>query len=192
MEQNKEKINKFSKGVVTASKVGKIFSIIGIVGCVIALIFIAITAFAFDPMVEYIKAHPETLGNIEINIGESGNIILIIADKITLGELVDNKPLMMNMLGSGAIECVEGLISCVITLVLMNLVKGMFEKLEKAESPFNTELNSDLKKSFIAITILVLFNASWIIALIVGLMLAVVYYLYQYGASLQKDVDETI
>ncbi len=192
MEQNKEKINKFSRGVVGASKVGKVFSIIGIVGCIIGLIFITITAIAYDPFIEYVKAHPDTLGSIEINIGESGNIVLIVADKITLGELIDNKPLMMNMLGSGAIECVEGLISCIITLILMVLVKNMFEKLEKSESPFNTELNNDLKKAFIAITILVLINASWIIALIVGLMLAVVYYLYQYGASLQKDVDETI
>ena len=192
MEQNKEKINKFSRGVVGISKVGKICAIIGIVGCAIALIFLAIAAFAYDPFVEYVRANPDTIGNIEINLGEKGNLILVVFDKITLGELIEHKELMMTTLGDAAIECVEGLVSCIITLILMNFIKGMFEKLEKSESPFNTDLNKDLKKSFIALTLLVLINASWIVAAIVGLTLVIVYYLYQYGTSLQKDVDETI
>lgn len=189
---SKEKINKFSKSMVTVTKVGKIFSIIGIVGCAIALVMLGVAAIQYDWFLEYLKANPDTVGNLEINLSESGNVFVVMFDKLTLLDLWQNKDLAIAVLEDAAVECFGGLITCIITLILMNLIKGIFVKLEKSESPFNTELNKDLKKSFIAITILVLFNASWIVALIVGLTLLVVYYLYQYGASLQKDVDETI
>lgn len=192
MEQNKERINKFSKGIVNVAKVGKILSIVGLVFCVIGLICIGVTAIAYDPVLDYIRANPNTMGAIEINLSESSHIYIALFDKTTLLELFENKDLALRVLGNAAIDCIEGAVTCAITLVLMNLIKSMFLKLENADSPFNTELNGDLKKSFIGITILVLINSTVVVALIVGLVLVVVYYLYQYGASLQKDVDETI
>lgn len=192
MEQNKEKINKYSTVITKITKVAKILSIVGLVFCVLGLIFVGLAALNFDAIYDYVKANPKVMGELEIGISESKHFFITITDKTTLMELVDNKDLMMTVLGNSALDCLQGLVVCAITGFLMNTVGKLFAKLENAETPFTTELNKDLKESFIGITLLVLVTGDFVVAAIVGLALVVVYYLYQYGATLQKDVDETI
>jgi len=192
MEQNKLKINKYSNVIVKITKVAKILSIVGLVFCVIGAIFMGVFALCYEDVLQYVQANPDTMGTIEITVSESNHLFFSISDKKTLLEIISNKDLAMEVFKNSALDCIEGVFTCLITFILMNITGRMFTKLEKLETPFSTEINKDLKDSFIGITLLVLVNGGFVVAAIVGLALAVVYYLYQYGATLQKDVDETI
>lgn len=191
MEIEKEKVKKVSKTILTILKVVKILTIIGIVCCSIGMICSFVSIAFLDEMKEWIVLNQDAAQKIQITINSGSNIVQI-KENISLYDAYTKGYVSAKTFLFFAGECFGGLVSTSITLVLSIFISKIFKGIMEKESPFDASLEKDLKVSFIAITILVLFNSDFLIAVIVGLSLLCFYYLYKYGVSLQKESDETL
>ena len=90
------------------------------------------------------------------------------------------------------VTCMIGAAYCVITLVILSILKSVFSTLMTKENPFSDKIFSKIKITFIIITVSVLISIGGGCALIAGLLFWCIYSILKYGAALQTEIDETL
>ena len=82
--------------------------------------------------------------------------------------------------------------TCIVIAVILSFIKKIFTSLETENNPFSDKCMSQIKVSFIVIFITSLLSMSLGVTIIVGLILYCIYSIFEYGAALQTEIDETL
>ena len=91
-----------------------------------------------------------------------------------------------------AIQTVIGIVMCIISAVIIEMLRGAFVCMCKEDTPFSDAVMKKLRIAFI-IMIVCLFLGVGLGAGIIGmLVLWCIYSILEYGAALQTEVDETL
>lgn len=185
MNEQNTKLESIKKRCLTAEKIVKILRGLVIAGAVIALIcgFI-ITGCADTVNPELVKQVESGNMTIETSIRFQGIFKLF----IPLNEYYAPND-YAHPLG---ISCI--VIGCVFILeaVILTFIIKIFTILKEENNPFSERSMKQLKTSFIAITVTVFLTSSIGPGLIVGLILFCIYSIFEYGAALQTEIDETL
>ena len=83
-------------------------------------------------------------------------------------------------------------LTCLVVAVILTFIKKIFTILEKENNPFSDKCMNQIKISFIVITVTSLLSMSVGVAVITGLILYCIYSIFEYGAALQTEIDETL
>ncbi len=81
---------------------------------------------------------------------------------------------------------------CVMIAVILTFIIRIFAILREESNPFSEKCMKQLKISFIAITVTVFLTSSIGPGFITALILFCVYSIFEYGAVLQTQIDETL
>ncbi len=185
--QDKQKVQKISQGVYKTLKVLKIvFLVVAIVLMALAIVCAILGATG---VFERVYDHYPKLGEIRVaEIFDDYDI-----DKFagyTVKDVYDEGNLdLLSYIFAGLIFA-EGVKVLVGFFILWYFIPT-FEILSKSETPFTREISKRLKVTFILITILVLVEGA-LIGVLVGAILACLYYMYSYGCQLQENEDQTL
>ena len=183
-EQNK-KLETLKKRCVIASKVVTVFQIITIVGVVIAFIagiYLFTSANEVNPQIH--EAIDAGYLDLDTDLEYHGIAELRV-------ELQDYYPAddYAHPLG---ITCMIAACTCVMVAVILIFIKKIFSIIEKENNPFSDNCLKQLKASFIIIAITAFLTLSIGFGIITSLILFCIYSIFQYGAALQTEIDETL
>ncbi|MBP5701847.1 MAG: hypothetical protein J6W85_05365 [Lachnospiraceae bacterium] len=90
------------------------------------------------------------------------------------------------------ITCMIAGFTCLVVAVILTFIKKIFTSLETENTPFSEKCMKQIKVSFIVIGITSLMSMSLGVTIIVGLILYCIYSIFEYGAALQTEIDETL
>ncbi|MBO4883113.1 MAG: hypothetical protein J5570_06370 [Lachnospiraceae bacterium] len=90
------------------------------------------------------------------------------------------------------ITCFIAGFTCIVIAVILSFIRKIFTSLETENTPFSEKCMSQIKVSFIVIFITSLLSLSLGVTIIVGLILYCIYSIFEYGAALQTEIDETL
>lgn len=186
--ENKQKIQEVSSKAVKLLTIIKRLLIVLIIILSISTFVLMIASFT-DLLYNLINNNLDIYGTIEIRLQESVGFVST-SRVITLDQVINND-LFYDLMGEMLAKSFVVLSNLIISLVLVNLFRGLFNKMKDLESPFSLELVKSIKAVFIATSILVFINAQ-LIGIIVALTLSCFYFLYKYGCELQEQYDETL
>ena len=160
-----DKIRKTAKPIAIIAKILEVFAWIAAIGMGVGTILLV----AQGSSVDYAEFVSETTHFPGVVIDASG------------------APTAANIIAIGAIMVAF----FVLAIILMRFVRKTFKLLAGGESPFSAEVLKKFKAMAIVLFIIVLLN-DIITGIVVGLALWTLYSVFQYGASLQTEVDETL
>jgi hypothetical protein len=183
-EQNK-KLETLKKRCVIASKVVTVFQIIIIVGTVIAFIaggYLFASAGDVNPQIH--EAIEAGYLDLETNLQYHGLFELCI-------NVQDYYPAndYAHPLG---ITCMVAACTCAMVAVILTFTKKIFTIIDKENNPFSDNCLKQLKISFIIIAITAFLTLSVGFGIVTSLILFCIYSIFQYGAALQTEIDETL
>lgn len=166
MNNQKQKIQKLSRVVcklITAAFV--IFIIVGVM---------QIISYA---VIKYDLPYIFKLGNMHVVLP------VILTNNINIGDTSINIPefLQNNMLG---------IAGTVITLIILSFAKKFFKLLRDDGTPFREDVVNALHKMAIALCVLGIFNG--IEVLLAALVVYVLSLIFEYGCTLQNEIDTTL
>ena len=90
------------------------------------------------------------------------------------------------------ISCFVACCTCVAVIVVITLIKKIFTILKEENTPFSEKCMNQIKVSFIVITVCAVLTVSGGSGIIIGLVLFCIYSIFEYGAALQTEIDETL
>lgn len=183
MSNTMTSLDNVRKSCKTASTVVKVVSIFVRIGMILAFLGAGILFALHDKLDEAIAADPSFSANISVSIAAS-NISLDSA----LQEFIDNG---QYAIAYGTVCIVAGL-ALVFMLIVLRMIRRIFTSILNSESPFSNEVIVNLKKSFILLTIFLCIACGLGIAVFIGVFFWCIYTIFQYGAQLQKEADETL
>lgn len=186
--ESKEKLKRVASGL---SKVLKVVKIILIVVSVIALIE-AVVFFILggtDYITKIYEAHESKLANIKVEY-DNDKFIFIKYNYVYLKDLYVNGDLDKLILGYG-VETLAAAINFAVFALVCHYIRKVFVLLRDNENPFDVSMLKPLKIMFVLITILIIFK-NLIIGIIVGGLLACLYFIYLYGCCMQEEDDHTL
>ena len=185
MNEQMVKLEAIKKRCHTASKV------LGIIrGFIIAITVIVLLAgiliFAYSNVInpELIKATEEGYLNLNSQINYNGpfNFMIDLNDKFG----PDNQAATLWL------TCMIAGFASLVVAIILTFIKNIFTCLEKENNPFSEKCMKQIKISFIVITVTSLLSSSLGVTIIVGLILYCIYSIFEYGAALQTEIDETL
>ena len=183
-EQNK-KLETLKKRCVIANKVVSVFQIIIIVGTVIAFIagiYLFTKADEVNPQIhEGIEA-----GYLDIETDLQYHGLFELCVEVQDYYSADD---YAHPLG---ITCIVAACTCVMVAVILIFIKKIFTIIEKENNPFSENCLKQLKISFIIIAITAFLTVSVGFGIVTSLILFCIYSIFQYGAALQTEIDETL
>lgn len=187
MREQELKLEKVKKSCNTARKVAKGFMIFFIV-CAVLCIAGAGIMFGFrDDVNKEIKAAIER-GDESININiedfESG----VFSFKVDQDKMIENGTYAETM----ALYVLTASIVCISVAIILGLVQRIFTVMREEGSPFGENVLKRIKAIFIAISIMVGLEIGLGVGLLAGLFFWCLYCILDYGAVLQREVDETL
>ena len=160
-----EKIRKTAKPIAIIAKVLEVFAWIAAIGMAVGTVFLV----AMGTSVDFAEFIEETVNFPGVMIDATG------------------APTVANVIAIGAVMVAF----FILAIILMRCVNKTFKLLSSGASPFSDEVLKKFKTMAIVLFIIVLLN-DVITGVIVGLALWTLYSIFQYGASLQTEVDETL
>ena len=185
MNEQMVKLEAIKKRCHTASKV------LGIIrGFIIAITVIVLLAgiliFAYSNVInpELVKATEEGYLNLNSQINYNGpfNFMIDLNDKFG----PDNQAATLWL------TCMIAGFASLVVAIILTFIKNIFTCLEKENNPFSEKCMKQIKISFIVITVTALLSMSLGVTIIVGLILYCIYSIFEYGAALQTEIDETL
>jgi len=166
MNKQKEKISKFSKALCTVISVTfVVFIVIGILQVLSWVITI------------WDLPHVFTIGDTRVILP------VILTNSIKIGDT--------NLIIPGFVKGnLVGITQTIVTLIILSFTKSFFKLLCDDGTPFRTDVVKALRKTAIAIVVLALFTGveGWIAAGVVY----VLYLIFEYGCTLQNEIDTTL
>ena len=94
-------------------------------------------------------------------------------------------------LGIG-ITCLFATLAVVCVVVILAFIKKIFTIIKEENSPFSEKCLKTIKISFIVITVATFLGGSIGVTLVTGFILFCIYSVFEYGAALQTEIDETL
>ncbi len=183
-EQNK-KLESLKKRCSTAAKVVTVFQIITIVGTVLAFIAGIYLFTAAE------KVNPQIIEGIEAGYLDLNTDLQYHGLFELCVEVQDYYPAndYAHPLG---ITCMVAACTCAMVAVILIFIKKIFTIIEKENNPFSENCLKQLKISFIIIAITAFLTLSAGFGIVTSFILFCIYSIFQYGAALQTEIDETL
>ena len=182
MTEQMKKLEAVKNRCATLAKIVGIFEVICIVLALItgtvALTFL-LRADKLNPMIE------EGISQGYINYDLSVNIGSVMGFSNLLPQNENYA------LGIG-ITCLFATIAVAFVVVILAFIKKIFTIIKEENSPFSDKCLKSIKISFIVITIATFLGGSIGVTLITGFILFCIYSVFEYGAALQAEIDETL
>lgn len=185
MNEQMIKLEAIKKRCHTASKV------LGIIrGFIIACAVIAMVSgsilFAYAEKInpELNRGIEEGYLDLNNNINYSGAFSFMVDLNSYFGPENQAAPL--------AITCFIACFTCIVIAIVLTFIRNIFTSLETENTPFSEKCMKQIKVSFIVIFITSLLSLSLGVTIIVGLILYCIYSIFEYGAALQTEIDETL
>ena len=82
--------------------------------------------------------------------------------------------------------------TCVMVAVILIFIKKIFTIIIEENSPFSERSLKTIKIGFIVITVITILGGSLGVTVITGFILFCIYSIFEYGAALQTEIDETL
>lgn len=83
-------------------------------------------------------------------------------------------------------------IAVIFVVIILAFIKKVFTIIKEENSPFSNKCLKTIKVSFIVITVATFLGGSFGVTLITGFILFCIYSVFEYGAALQNEIDETL
>ena len=83
-------------------------------------------------------------------------------------------------------------IAVIFVVIILAFIKKVFTIIKEENSPFSNKCLKTIKISFIVITVATFLGGSFGVTLITGFILFCIYSVFEYGAALQAEIDETL
>ena len=165
----------------TLAKIVGVFEVISIVlACItggIALTFL-IGASKLNPVFEEAVSQGYIDYNVTFNVGGvMGFEKLLPPDNYSLGI---------------GLTCLFATIAVIFVVIILAFIKKVFTIIKEENSPFSDKCLKTIKVSFIVITVATFLGGSLGVTLITGFILFCIYSVFEYGAALQNEIDETL
>lgn len=183
MNAEMTKLENVRKSCGTASKVVKVLSIIFRVIMIMCFVGAAILFFMRNTINTEIANNPEYMDNVSVSVN--------------VGQL-DFTDTVVTMMSNGNYAeafgtlCIIGGLVLVFAVVILKMIGRIFYLVLENDSPFCDDVIVALKRVFILITVLVFFDSGLGTAVMAGILFWSIYTIFQYGAELQKQADETL
>ena len=187
MREQELKLEQVKKSCNTARKVAKGFMIFFIVCAVICIAGAGIMYGFKNDINNEIKTAMERGDesiHIDIDDFESG----VFSFKVDQDKMIENGTFAETM----SLYVLAAAIVCVSVAVILGLVQKIFIVMDEEGSPFGENVLKRIKAIFIAISIIVGLEIGLGIGLLAGLLFWCLYCILDYGATLQKEIDETL
>lgn len=187
--KNTEKLQNTAKGIASALNVFKIIAI------VVASVLLALTIGFFilgvtNAFTKLYQLYASELENIVIKFDKDSFAFINFTQELTLKEIYESGKLEA-LAFELALKCLVSAFQTVALVVIIFIIKPIFDKLSVSETPFTLEIKKALKISFIVITIFAIMESVFV-GLIIGGLLACVYFMFLYGCELQVNEDTTL
>lgn len=188
-QENMAKLKKVSGGFEKATKVFKILVIIAaafMLACAIFSLIAGLTGLV-NKMYE---SFPDRMGKIQIDYNSKA-LMFMEKRSVSLAELY-NQGLVNKFMYGNAVVCLS--IACELTIyaIILHFLRKLFIMINTNETPFNVNMLKPFRACFIILTIVIIFRYSLVPGLIIGGILACVYFIYAYGCNMQEDEDQTL
>lgn len=183
METNVSKLENVRKSCKVGSIVCKVLQIVLIVTLAIGVGGL-ITLVAMRTSVnEAVAANPEIAQNMTMSVGVS-NVVF----SPDLGKASDE-----GEFAEAAIAVLSvAMVIVVLALVIISLIRKIFTSILQSDSPFDDIVLKSLKRVCIVAVIMAVISSGVGEGLIVAMICWCIYTIFQYGAELQKQSDETL
>ncbi|MCQ2520422.1 MAG: hypothetical protein MJ107_07820 [Lachnospiraceae bacterium] len=166
-------------------KVVKIIAVFVKIGLVMAIVAAFLCALAATPVGEKIKLISDaSYEDMTVDIHVFG--IDVIGTTLTPDQVAGKEWAI------GIAVSILCIIAAVLILLLLKQITNIFENILSEKTPFSDSVIKPLRISFIIITIIVLMGNGLGSAAIIGLFFWCIYTIFKYGATLQKQADETL
>ena len=175
LEAVKSRCNTLAKVV---GIVEKIFIVITIIVAVIGLVFI-IGRNKLNPALEEGISHGYVDYDMSVRVG---NVLGI--DNIT--------PQIGDYAFGIGITCLFSALAVACVVIVLAFIKKIFTVIKEENSPFSEKCLKTIKISFIIITVATLLGRSIGVTVMTGFVLFCIYSIFEYGAALQTEIDETL
>ncbi|MBO7386563.1 MAG: hypothetical protein J6Z09_01345 [Lachnospiraceae bacterium] len=97
-----------------------------------------------------------------------------------------------NYVGPLGITCFVASFVCIAIAIVVTFIKKIFTVIKQENNPFSERAMNQIKIGFIVIGIATLLATSVGFGLITGFILFCIYAIFEYGAALQNEIDETL
>ena len=188
-QENLQKLKKVSGGFEKAAKVLKILLIIFASFMAACAIFSAIAGVT-GLMNKLYELQPEFWGNVKVDYNSKA-LVFIEKNNVTLKELYEQGLLNKFMYGN-AVSCIGIASELAVYAIILHFLQKLFASINASETPFNPDLLKPFKICFIILTIVIVFRYSLFPGILIGGLLACVYFIYAYGCNMQEDEDQTL
>lgn len=201
MEEN-AKLENVKNITRTTEIILKVAEIIGVIGACILICMGILLAFKMPAVVHL--GDDSGKGHLEIkqHVSVFEFSVLEIDDTELFEEILKNShsdiPFIQKKLDEGDASILVGIMLLVfgivlaISMVAVRFLRKIFEKINKAGTPFAPEVIKQMKVSFIVISVALLLTTGSLIGVFAVFGLWSIYFIFQYGYCLQELADETI
>lgn len=183
MNQEMSKLENVRKSCKTALTVIRILSILIMVAMVVCFVC-AIAFFAAAPTIDAMMAQ-----NPDVAAGFSSNFSVMGLNMTYRFDDLFNKGMYAYPIG---VTTLIGGLTTLFVLIVFKFVGKILKSILETESPFSDVVLKRLKSSFILITVLIGVGNGLGVAAFLGMFLWCIYTIFQYGAQLQNQADETL
>ena len=188
-QENLQKLKKVSSGFEKAAKVLKILLIILASFMAACAIFSAIAGVT-GLMNKIYEAYPEFWSKVKVDYDSKG-LMFIKGGSTTVKELYEQGLLDKFMYGN-AVSCISIATELTVYAIILHFLRKLFALINETETPFNPSLLKPFRVCFIILTIVIVFRYSLFPGILIGGLLACLYFIYAYGCNMQEDEDQTL
>ena len=188
-QENLQKLKKVSSGFEKAAKVFKILLII-FASFMAACALFSVIAGATGLVNKIYELQPEFWGNVKVDYNSKA-LVFIEKNNVTLKELYEQGLLNKFMYGN-AVSCIGIATELAVYAIILHFLRKLFALINETETPFNPSLLKPFRVCFIILTIVIVFRYSLFPGILIGGLLACLYFIYAYGCNMQEDEDQTL
>ncbi len=188
-QENLQKLKKVSSGFEKAAKVFKILLII-FASFMAACALFSVIAGATGLVNKIYELQPEFWGNVKVDYNSKA-LVFIEKNNLTLKELYEQGLLNKFMYGN-AVSCISIATELAVYAIILHFLRKLFALINETETPFNPSLLKPFRVCFIILTIVIVFRYSLFPGILIGGLLACLYFIYAYGCNMQEDEDQTL
>ena len=188
-QENLQKLKKVSSGLEKAAKVFKILLII-FASFMAACALFSVIAGATGLVNKIYELQPEFWGNVKVDYNSKA-LVFIEKNNVTLKELYEQGLLNKFMYGN-AVSCIGIATELAVYAIILHFLRKLFALINETETPFNPSLLKPFRVCFIILTIVIVFRYSLFPGILIGGLLACLYFIYAYGCNMQEDEDQTL
>ena len=183
MNTEMTKLENVKKSCKVASTVAKIIRIICIVALVVCVFGVCACLGLKDQINQQYASNAQLAENTNLSVAY-GNVELtgLFVDMMEKGEYAEAFAICAGVM----------VVALIFAIVVILLIEKIFTAILKNSSPFDDVVIKAMRRAFILLTVFTLISSGLGGAVILALFFWCIYTIFQYGAELQKQSDETL